>query len=154
MELTTTEAKKRHSFNYIEYFETQLYYQCVTCSKVVEHEMGYCPDCIKELELNNRQQLFCCKCRQPVIHKRDYFINEKHVVSHYPVNYLACQCQENLWIPFIKNQNFSIPHYRIECFGSDQNFARQVFREIDKQRYEHETVDLSNFTYNPSMTLF
>ena len=103
MQLTTVEAKKRHSFNYVEYFEAQLYYQCLTCSTVVQPEMGhYCPKCVKELDPNNRQQLFCCecRCRQPIIHKSDYFINDKHFVSHYPVNYLACQCQENLWIPF------------------------------------------------------
>ena len=110
MELTTAEAKKRHSFNYVAYFEAQLYYQCVTCSAVVEPEMGYyCPECVKELSPNNRQQLFCCECKKPVIRKRDYFINEKHFVLHYPVNYLACQCQENLWIPFIKGHNSSIP---------------------------------------------
>ena len=59
------------------------------------------------------------------------------------------------YIIYIKTPGVTLcPNYRIECFGSDQNFARQVFREIDKQRYKHETVDLCNFTYNPSMTLF
>ena len=106
MELTTTEAKKRHAFNYIEYFEAQLYYECVTCSTIVEPEMGYCSECVKELKPDNRQQLFCYECREPIIHRRDYFINEKHFVLHYPVNYLACQCQqENLWIPFRKIRN-------------------------------------------------
>ena len=100
MELTTVEAKKRHSFNYFEYLETQFYYKCVTCSAVVKPEMGYCPECVEELDPNNRQELFCCECREPIIYKRDYFINKKHFVSHYPVNYLACQCPENLWIPF------------------------------------------------------
>ena len=57
----------------------------------------------RELNPNNRQQL------QPIIRKRDYFINEKHFVLHYLVNYLACQCPENLWLPFIKVDNFSIP---------------------------------------------
>ena len=109
MELTTLEAKNRHSFNYFEYFDAQLYYQCVTCSTLVEPYMGHCQKCRKELKPNNRQQLFCCECRQPIIHKRDYFINQKHCVSHYPVSYLICQCQENLWIPFIKGDNFSIP---------------------------------------------
>ncbi|RKU08854.1 hypothetical protein C6503_22350 [Candidatus Poribacteria bacterium] len=109
MKLSTVEAKKRPSFNYIEYFETQLYYQCITCSTVVEPEMGYCRECNAELNPNNRQQLFCYECRKPIIYKRDYFINKKHFVSHYPVNYLACQCPGNLWIPFIKNQNFSDP---------------------------------------------
>ena len=109
MKLTTTEAKKRHSINYVEYVETQFYYQCVTCATVVEHEMGHCKKCYKELNPNNRQQLFCCECEQPIIHKRDYFINEKHFVLHYPVNYLACQCPENLWVPFIKGYNSSIP---------------------------------------------
>ena len=109
MQLTTTEAKKRHFFNYFEYVETQRYYQCVACSTVVEPEIGHCRECFEELDSNNRQQLFCCECRQPIIHKRDYFINDKHCVLHYPVNYLACQCPENLWIPFIKDQNFSIP---------------------------------------------
>ena len=106
MKLTTAEAKKRHSFNYFEYFETQLYYQCATCSTVVKPEMGnYCPECVKELYPNNKQQLFCCECRQPISHKSDYFINDKHVVLHYPVNYLACQCRENLWIPFKEISN-------------------------------------------------
>ena len=100
MELTTVEAKKRHSFNYSEYVETQFYYQCVKCVKVVEPEMGYCPECVEELEPSNRQQLFCCECQQPITNKRDYFINEKNFVSHYPVNYLTCQCPETLWIPF------------------------------------------------------
>lgn len=109
MELTTVEAKKRHSFNYFEYFEAQLYYQCVICSTVVEPEMGYCSECVKEIDPNNRQQLFCCECKQPIIHKSDYFINDKHFVSHYPVNYLACQCEKNLWIPFRKIQNPSRP---------------------------------------------
>ena len=110
MKLTTAEAKKRHSFNYFDYVEAQHYYQCVTCSTVVEPKMGhYCPECVKELDPNNRQQLFCCKCRQSIIRKRDYFINEKHFVLHYPVNYLTCQCQVNLWIPFIKDHNSSIP---------------------------------------------
>ncbi|MYH79321.1 hypothetical protein F4009_10285 [Candidatus Poribacteria bacterium] len=76
MELTTTEAKKRHAFNYIEYFEAQLYYECVACSTIVEPEMGYCPECVEELDPNNRQQLFCYECCQPIIHKSDYFINE------------------------------------------------------------------------------
>lgn len=112
--LDTAEAKKRHSFNYVEYFEAQLYYQCLTCSTVVQPEMGhYCPKCVKELDPNNRQQLFCCecRCRQPIIHKSDYFINDKHFVLHYPVNYLACQCQGNLWIPFreISNPSTSDP---------------------------------------------
>ena len=40
MKLTTTEAQKRHAFNYFEYVETQHYYQCVTCSTVVEPYMG------------------------------------------------------------------------------------------------------------------
>ena len=71
--------------------------------------MGHCRKCRKALELKNRQQLFCCECKKPIIRKRDYFINEKHFVLHYPVNYLACQCQENLWIPFIKSHNSSIP---------------------------------------------
>ena len=106
MKLTTAEAKKRHSFNYVEYFETQLYYQCATCSTVVKPEMGsYCPECVKELDPNNKQQLFCCECRQPISHKSDYFINDKHFVSHYPVNYLACQCEKNLWIPFREISN-------------------------------------------------
>lgn len=105
MELTTVEARKRHSFNYFEYFEAQLYYQCVSCAAVVESEMGYCPECVEELDPNNRQQIFCCECRQPIIHKRDYFINEKHFVLHYPVNYLACECYKNLWIPFKEIRN-------------------------------------------------
>ena len=105
MKLTTVEAKKCHSFNYFEYVEAQAYYKCVTCSTVVEPEMGYCPECVKELDPGNRQQLFCCECRQPITHKRDYFINENHFVLHYPVNYLVCQCQENLWIPFRKIPN-------------------------------------------------
>ena len=109
MKLTTTEAKKRPSINYVEYVETQFYYRCVTCATVVEHEMGHCKKCHKELNPNNRQQLFCCECEQPIIRKRDYFINEKHFVLHYLVNYLACQCPENLWLPFIKVDNFSIP---------------------------------------------
>ena len=37
--------------------------------------------------------------------KSDYFINDKHCVSHVPVTYLACKCQENLWIPFRKKSN-------------------------------------------------
>ena len=109
MKLTTTEAKKRHTFNYLEYLEGQFYYQCSTCATVVEPYMGHCKKCRKELKSNNKQQLFCCACRQPIIRKRDYFINEKHFVLHYPVNYLACQCPENLWLPFIKVDNFSIP---------------------------------------------
>ncbi len=95
MKLSTVEAKKRHDFNYLEYFESQLYYQCVTCSTVVEPKMGYCQECVEEIYPNNRQQLFCCECREPIIYKRDYFINDKHFVSHYPVNYLACQCEKN-----------------------------------------------------------
>ena len=100
MKLSTIEAKKRHSFNYFEYFETQLYYECVTCSAVVEHKIGYCPECVEDLDPNNRQQLFCCECKKPIVHKIDYFINKSSFVSHYPVNYLTCQCPENLWIPF------------------------------------------------------
>ena len=109
MELTTTEAKKRPSLNYFDYVETQFYYQCVLCSTVVEHEMGHCKKCSKELNPNNKQQLFCCACRQPIIRKRDYFVNENHFVLHYPVNYLVCQCPENLWVPFMKVHNSSIP---------------------------------------------
>ncbi len=105
MKLTTIEAQKRHSFNCIEYFESQLYYQCVTCSAIVEPKMGYCSECVKELDPNNKQQLYCCECKKPIIHKSDYFINDKHVVLHYPVNYLACQCRENLWIPFKEISN-------------------------------------------------
>ena len=58
------------------------------------------------------------------------------------------------YIIYIKTPGITLcPNYRIECFGSDQNFARQVFREIDQQRWEQETVDLSGFTYNPSVTV-
>ena len=58
------------------------------------------------------------------------------------------------YIIYIKTPGISLcPNYRIECFGSDQNFARQVFREIDDRRCEQETIDLSNFTYNPSRTV-
>ena len=107
MKLTTAEAKKRHSFNYFDYVETQLYYQCVTCSTIVEPNREGCPKCVEDLDPNNRQQLFCCECKKPIIHKSDYFINDKHVISHYPVTYLACQCQENLWIPFREISNLS-----------------------------------------------
>ncbi len=101
MQLTTTEAEKRHAFNYFEYLEAQFYYQCAICSTVVEPEMDrFCPECLEELDPNNRQQLFCYECKEPIIDKGDYFINDKHFVSHYPVNYLVCQCPENLWIPF------------------------------------------------------
>ena len=55
------------------------------------------------------------------------------------------------YIIYIKTPGINLcPNYRIECFGNDQNFARQVFREISKQIYEQEEVDLSNFVYNPS----
>ena len=58
------------------------------------------------------------------------------------------------YIIYIKTPGITLcPNYRIECFGNNQNFARQVFREIDQQRYEQETVDLSSFTYNPSITM-
>lgn len=106
MKLTTAEAKKRHSFNYFEYFGAQLYYQCNKCSTIVAPKRGaYCPECVEELDPKNKQQLFCCECKKPIIHKSDYFINDKHCVSHYPVTYLACQCQENLWIPFTEIPN-------------------------------------------------
>ena len=105
MEITTVEAKKRHSFSYFEYFDTQFYYQCVKCATVVEPKMGGCPECVEDLEPSNRQQLFCYECRQPITNERDYFINENNLVSHYPVNYLTCQCPENLWIPFIEIPN-------------------------------------------------
>ena len=106
MQLTTAEAKKRHSFNYVEYFEAQLYYQCAMCSTVVKPKMErFCPECIEELDPNNKQRLFCCKCGQPITHEVDYFINNKHFVSHYPVTYLTCQCSENLWIPFREISN-------------------------------------------------
>ena len=51
MEITTVEAKKRHSFSYFEYFDTQFYYQCVKCATVVEPKMGGCPECVKDLVL-------------------------------------------------------------------------------------------------------
>ena len=57
MKLTTTEAQKRHAFNYFEYVETQHYYQCVTCSTVVEPYMGHCETCRKKLKPNNRQDV-------------------------------------------------------------------------------------------------
>ena len=58
------------------------------------------------------------------------------------------------YIIYIKTPSITLcPNYRIECFGSNENYARQVFREIDKRRYEQETVDLSNFTYDPSITI-
>ncbi|MYH79322.1 hypothetical protein F4009_10280 [Candidatus Poribacteria bacterium] len=58
------------------------------------------------------------------------------------------------YIIYIKTPGIALcPNYRIACFDNDQNFARQVFREIDKQRYEQETADLSNFTYDPSLTI-
>ena len=119
MKLTTAEAKQCHSFNYFEYFEAQVYYQCNTCSMIVVPEMGaYCPECVEELNPNNRQQLFCCKCEEPIIHKSDYFINDKHLVSHYPVNYLACQCEKNLWIPFreISNPDTFDPTTKVALF--------------------------------------
>ena len=109
MELTTVEAKKRHSFNYFEYFEPQFYYECLECATIVGSLLGHCSECSKELEQNNQQQLFCSECRQPINEKRDYFINKKDFVSHLPVNYLKCQCPENLWLPFIKTNNPSTP---------------------------------------------
>lgn len=109
MKLTTVEAKKLHSFNYLDYFTTYFYYQCIGCSEIVEYFAGHCPECTEKLDLNNRQQLFCCECRHPIEEKRDYIINERDLVSHSPVNYLKCQCSENLWIPFEKTDNFPIP---------------------------------------------
>ena len=47
MKLTTAEAKKRHSFNYFEYFDAQFYYQCVTCSTIVEPHMGAVQNALK-----------------------------------------------------------------------------------------------------------
>ena len=107
MELTTVEAKERHSFNYYEYFKPKFYYECLECATIVESLLGHCSECLKELEQKNQQQLFCSECRQPINEKRDYFRNKKDFVSHLPVNYLKCQCPENLWIPFIKTNNFS-----------------------------------------------
>ena len=41
------------------------------------------------------------------------------------------------YIIYIKTPSINLcPNYRIECFDSNQNFARQVFREISKQIYE------------------
>ncbi|MDE0324175.1 MAG: hypothetical protein OXN27_09670 [Candidatus Poribacteria bacterium] len=61
------------------------------------------------------------------------------------------ETHEGDYIIYIKTPSITLcPNYRIECFGNDQNFAGQVFREIEQQRWEQETVDLSNFTYNPS----
>ena len=58
------------------------------------------------------------------------------------------------YIIYIKTPSITLcPNYRIECFGSNENYARQVFREISEQIYKQETVDLSNFTYNPSLTI-
>ena len=80
MKLTTAEAKKRHSFNYFEYFVAQIYYQCNKCATIVEPKMRvYCPECVEELDPKNKQQLFCCECKKPIIHKSDYFINDKHL---------------------------------------------------------------------------
>ena len=58
------------------------------------------------------------------------------------------------YIIYVKTPGINLcPNYRIECFGSNEQFARQVFRAIDRQRYEQETIDLSNFTYDPSLTV-
>ena len=141
MELTTVEAKKRHSFNYVEYFETQRYYQCVTCSTVVEPEMGYCRKCVKKLELSDRQQLFCCECRQPINHKRDYFINKKHFVSHYPVNYLTCRCSENLWIPFREINN---PPTELELLTEDNRHIWTICCAEPSQYNKNEDVYFIN----------
>ena len=153
MQLTTAEAKKRHDFNYFEYFETYHCYQCVTCATVVEPEMGHCPECVEEVEPNNRLQLFCRECRKPITLKRDYFINDKRVVSHYPVNYLACECQENLWIPFIKIRNPSAfdPTTRVVTLTVDNMYVWAIccaepsqYRNnediyfINCQRHEHD----------------
>lgn len=54
------------------------------------------------------------------------------------------------YIIYIKTPGITLcPNYRIECFGSNEQFARQVFRTIDTQRYEQETIDLSNFHTSP-----
>ena len=141
MELTTVEAKKRHSFNYVEYFETQRYYQCVTCSTVVEPEMGHCRKCVKKLELSDRQQLFCCECRQPINHKRDHFINKKHFVSHYLVNYLTCRCSENLWIPFIETDN---PYTGLELRTEDNRHIWTICCAEPSQYNKNEDVYFIN----------
>ena len=116
--------------------------------------MGHCPECVEEVEPNNRLQLFCRECRKPITLKRDYFINDKRFVLHYPVNYLACECQENLWIPFIKNQNFSIPSdpttgmvtltvdnieiWDVCCAEPSQYRNNEDIYFINCQRHEHD----------------
>ena len=168
MKLTTAEAKNRHSFNFFEYFETQLYFQCVKCETVVKPEMGYCSECVEELEPSNRQQLYCCECKKPIIHKSDYFINDKHVVLHYPVTYLVCQCQENLWIPFRKNQNFSIPEdpdtglvtltvdntyiWSICCAEPSQYSNNEDIYFINCQQQEHDLFLKSYIRFNIGKT--
>ena len=65
------------------------------------------------------------------------------------------ETRDSEYIIYIKTPGINLcPNYRIECFGNELNFAKQVFREIQSQMREHETVDLSDFTYKPSTKLF
>ena len=59
------------------------------------------------------------------------------------------------YIIYIKTPGTNLcPNYRIECFDRNEQFARQVFKTIDRCRYKQETIDLSGFTYESSLTLF
>ena len=146
MKLTTPEAQNCHRFNHFDYFEAQRYYQCIPCSTLVEPKMGHCPECVKELDRNNKQQLFCFECKEPITHKRDYFINEAHFVLHYPVNYLICQCPENLWIPFREITNPEIVEvltpenariWAISCAEHSQYSNNEDIYFINCKKHEH-----------------